>query len=97
MRWCALLLLVNFYSPAGSGDDTGYRNPAFDQLFHELMVEMDPAKRLTLGEAAERLMLADYPVVPLYFEALNRMVNPRLEGFPDGIVTPQSRYLAWAK
>jgi|HubBroStandDraft_1064217.scaffolds.fasta_scaffold02211_9 oligopeptide transport system substrate-binding protein len=87
--------LDNFRSDAGDGNYCGYSNPAFDDLFRRGGTATDIDTRRHLMEQAERTLLADYPVVPLYFGVLNRVVNPRLEGVVDKIVAPQSRYLSF--
>ena len=45
-------------------------------------------------QQAERTLLADYPLVPVSFGMLNRLVNPRLQGMAYAIKVPQSRYLS---
>jgi oligopeptide transport system substrate-binding protein len=85
--------LDNYRSDAGDGNYCGYRNEKFDDLFHRGGTATDLDTRRHLLEAAERTLLADYPVVPLYFGVTNRVVSPKLAGIVDAIQVPQSRYL----
>ena len=90
------IFLEPFISSAGGNSDTGYANPEFDRLLTEAEQTLDGAARNHLLEQAEALMLADYPVVPLTFGKVNRLVSPKLKGVPDGVGYPQSRYLSFA-
>ncbi len=62
-------------------NDTGYENPAYDALLDEAAPATDLAARRRLLESAERLMLEDYPIVPLYFFVSKAMVKPYVHGF----------------
>jgi len=42
-----------------------------------------------LLEEAERLMLADHPLLPLYFYVNKHLVKPRVEGWPDNVMNVQ--------
>jgi len=63
-----------------SNNDTGYSNPSFDRSLDEAAQAIDPEIRRGLLEGAERLMLADYPVIPLYFFVSKRLVKPYVSG-----------------
>jgi oligopeptide transport system substrate-binding protein len=63
-----------------NNNDPGYSGPAFDQLLDEAAGTADAAHRRELLESGERLMLADYPVVPLYFFVSKRMIKPYVQG-----------------
>jgi oligopeptide transport system substrate-binding protein len=87
--------LDNFRSDAGNYNWTGYSNPAFDDLFRRGGTATDMEMRRHLMEQAEKTVLADYTMAPLYFRALNRVVNPQLQGVRDSALVPQSRYLSF--
>ncbi|MGH8296592.1 MAG: peptide ABC transporter substrate-binding protein, partial [Steroidobacteraceae bacterium] len=65
---------------------THYHNPAYDSLLDRAAAEADPAKRRALLEEAERVMLRDQPVIPIYFYASKHLVKPRVEGWYDNIM-----------
>jgi oligopeptide transport system substrate-binding protein len=90
------LFLECFTSSAGGNSDTGYANPEFDRLMTAAEQVPEGAARNHLLEQAEAVMLADYPVVPLTFYVVNRLVSPKLKGMPDSVGYPQSRYLSFA-
>ena len=63
-----------------SNNDPGYANAAFDELLDAAAATADPGRRRELLESSERLMLTDYPVVPLYFLVSKRMIKPYVHG-----------------
>jgi len=62
---------------------TGYSNPAYDALLAEAVRTADNARRRELLEEAERLMLADHPVLPIYFYVNKHLVKPYVSGWSD--------------
>jgi len=73
----------------------GYRNPAYDALLDRSNLERDPAARAALLLEAERLMMADQPVIPVYYYVARRLVAARVQGWVDSPRGPTpSRFLA---
>jgi oligopeptide transport system substrate-binding protein len=72
--------LDNFRSNS-SNNDSDYKNNNFDALSIEASLTADPRRRRALLEQSERLMLADYPVIPLYFLVTRRLIKPYIHGF----------------
>ena len=94
----ATILLEPFLGNAGENSDTFYANPAFDAL--DLEAERAPdvaAHNALLNQDRGGVMLADYPVIPLTFAMVNRLVSPQLAGWRDDEAYPQSRYIRLAK
>jgi oligopeptide transport system substrate-binding protein len=63
-----------------ANNDPGYTNAAFDELLDAAAGDADSSRRRALLESSERLMLADYPVVPLYFFVSKRLIKPYVLG-----------------
>ncbi|MEO7206614.1 MAG: peptide ABC transporter substrate-binding protein [Steroidobacteraceae bacterium] len=61
-------------------NDSGYVNHIFDAFLDEAAHTSDPETRRLLLEAAERVMLNDYPILPLYFFVSKRLVKPYVQG-----------------
>ena len=68
---------------------TGYSNPRYDALLAAATREPDAARRRGLLEEAERLMLADHPVLPLYFYVNKHLVKPYVQGWTDNVMNIQ--------
>ncbi|MDE2347298.1 MAG: peptide ABC transporter substrate-binding protein [Gammaproteobacteria bacterium] len=64
---------------------TRYSNPAYDALLRRAQGETDSARRAVLLARAERLMLRDQPVAPLFFYVAKHLVNPRIHGWRDDV------------
>jgi oligopeptide transport system substrate-binding protein len=63
-----------------SNNDPGYTNAAFDNLLDAAAANADSGRRRELLESSERLMLTDYPIVPLYFLVSKRLIKPYVRG-----------------
>jgi oligopeptide transport system substrate-binding protein len=63
-----------------ANNDTGYANPLFEKHLDDAAKTANQEIRRSLLEQAERTMLADYPVIPLYFFVSKRLVKPYVLG-----------------
>ncbi len=67
-------------------NDPGYNSAAYDDLLDQAAMEGDLARRRQLMEAAERQLLADMPIIPLYFYVTQRLVKPWVGGYTPNIM-----------
>ena len=67
-------------------NDEGYSNPRYDALLAQAAAEPDVARRRALLEQAERLMLEDSPVLPIYFYVSKHLVKPWVQGWQDNLL-----------
>ena len=58
---------LSTFRSTSPNNDTGYSNSEFDDLLDRAASTADARERRDLLESAERLMLSQYPVMPLYF------------------------------
>lgn len=65
---------------------TGYNNPEYDELMDKAATQTDPTLRQVYLEEAERLLLSEHPVIPLYFFVNKNMVSPRVRGWGDNVL-----------
>ncbi len=74
-------------------NDAAYSNPAYDALLEAAATESDMQLRAGLLQKAERTMLDDYPVIPLYFYVSKHLVKPYVKGYQPNIMNrDQTRY-----
>ncbi len=80
---------------ASSSYNTGrYSNPEFEALLTRAKTTADPRQRSQLLTAAEKLIVDDLPVIPLYIRRSRNLVTPELAGFADNAPDIHlSRYL----
>ncbi len=65
---------------------TGYSNPEYDLLMDKAATRSDPELRQVYLEEAEKLLLSEHPVIPLYFYVNKSMVSPRVRGWGDNVL-----------
>lgn len=63
-----------------------YRSAQYDALVTASATEIDTAKRRELLQQAERVMLRDHPLMPIYFYVNKHLVKPEVEGWYDNVM-----------
>lgn len=75
-------------------NDTGFANPRYDQLLTAAAETSDAARRIALLAAAERLLLDEAVVIPLFHYASRRLIRPWVRGWqPNPLNRHPSRWL----
>ena len=64
----------------------GFKNDEYDGLMDKAAVQTDPAVRQIFLEEAEKTLLREHPVIPLYFFVNKNMVSPRVRGWGDNVL-----------
>ena len=65
---------------------TGFSNKEFDELMNKAATQSDQGLRQVYLEEAEKLLLSEHPVIPLYFYVNKNMVSPRVRGWEDNVL-----------
>ena len=60
---------------------TRYNNPRFDALYEEALLVTNDSLRQTLYQQMDQLIINDAPVIPLWYDQVIRLVNPKISGF----------------
>ncbi len=83
-----------FKSDVGEMNTSGYQSTEFDRLVKESESQTDPKLRREAMEQAERVLLADMPVIPIYHYTTQHLVSPRVTGWQDNVMdVHKTRYL----
>ena len=69
------------YVTDGDNNNTAFSNAEYDKLIADAAQEPDEKKRLQLLESAERLLMEEVPIIPIYYYVSRNMVRPRVRGF----------------
>ena len=64
-----------------AGNYPHWSNADYDRLVAEAGHTTDPASRTALYREAEAILLAELPVIPLYFNTQNFLLSPRVRGW----------------
>ncbi len=63
-----------------------YSNAQYDAALDIANAQADPGRRAGYLQQAERLMLEDQPLIPLYFYVNKHLVKPRVRGWRDNVM-----------
>ncbi|TVQ41358.1 MAG: peptide ABC transporter substrate-binding protein [Wenzhouxiangella sp.] len=77
---------LELYHSGHGRNDAGYDNPSFDRLLEQIAAERIPARRRNLMVEAERTLLADQVILPVFTYVSKRLVDPRLKGWQENIM-----------
>ena len=74
-----------------------YGNDEYDSLMRRAAEQLDPDLRRAYLEEAERELLSDHPVIPIYFYVSKHLVSPRVKGWGDNVLDYHySQHLSFA-
>lgn len=89
---------LNLYRTGDASNYAGFVNTAYDQLMTEANATSDIAKRAELMRQAEKILMDDYAIIPIYHYAGRRLVHQYVKGWIDNARNQnQSRYLTVAR
>lgn len=77
---------ASLYLSTSELNDPGYANPRYDELVYLAAAEGVLASRAEYLQEAERILLADLPILPLYFYVTTRLVKPWVAGLEPNIM-----------
>ncbi len=73
-----------------------YVNDEYDALLRNAASQVDADRRRLYLEEAERVLLADHALIPLYFYVSKHLVDPRIRGWGDNLLDYHySRHLSF--
>jgi len=81
----AFTFLELFHSGHGR-NDAGYDNERYDRLLARIAAERSPASRRNLMAEAERMILADQVILPVFHYVTKRLIDPRLKGWKENVM-----------
>jgi oligopeptide transport system substrate-binding protein len=69
----------------GAGNYSGYENPSYDAVLSRAIAEAEFQKRKQLMREAEKILIDDMPILPLYFYVTRSLVSKRIVGWNNNI------------
>lgn len=76
---------LDMFITDGSNNQTNWSNEEYDDLIEAAKSETNPTARLKLLHKAERILMDEQPIIPIYFYRSINMVHPRVHGFAANI------------
>lgn len=83
------MTFLDMWLTNSGNNDAAYNNPKYEALVNAAQVELNPDKRTALLHEAEDYLMADMPVLPLYFYVKIACINPKIK---DVVVSPLGQY-----
>ncbi len=77
---------LSILQSGASSNSPGYASDKFDSLMKQAAEQPDLERRRWFLEEAEREMLADHPVIPLYFWVSKHLVSQEVSGWGDNVL-----------
>ncbi|MEC2129675.1 peptide ABC transporter substrate-binding protein [Brevibacillus centrosporus] len=75
-----------FKDKNGGNNDTRWENPKFKELLNQSAMEGDPEKRKAILGEAEKIMMDEMPIMPIYFYTHTWVKNDKVKGvYQDGL------------
>ena len=71
---------LDAFRSTSPNNDSGYANPHYDFILDAAALAADASQRKAKLEEAERILLSDYPIIPIYFYSAKRLVKPYVKG-----------------
>ncbi len=60
---------------------TRYSNPVFDKLYEQCLTENNDSTKMKLYQQMDKMIIADAPVIPLWYDEVIRLTQPYVKGF----------------
>jgi oligopeptide transport system substrate-binding protein len=76
---------LDLYISGGQNNLTGFGDPEYDKLIASAAREPDTEKRLRLLEQAERILMDQLPIIPVYYYVSRNLVKPYVRGLYNNL------------
>ncbi|WP_245850919.1 peptide ABC transporter substrate-binding protein [Paenibacillus herberti] len=70
------MTFLDLYITGSGNNDLGYKNPAYDKLIEDAYVTADQAERSKLLAQAEKMLMDESVVMPVYYDTAASLVKP---------------------
>lgn len=76
---------LDLFVTGGENNSTGFSNAEYDKLIADAAREPDEAKRMQMLERAERILMDELPIIPIYFYVSKNLVRPYVRGWYNNL------------
>lgn len=89
------MTFLDLFVTDGGNNHTGWSNARYDRLIAEAQSTADPAKRIRALQEAEKLLMEEMPIIPIYFYTRVYMEKPHVRGVIRNIIYETDYSRAW--
>lgn len=82
------MTFLDLFVSGGGNNDARYHNPAYDRLVELAKSTRDPVKRLQAMHAAEKILMDDAVIIPIYFYTNAILAKPKVKGYIRSVLGP---------
>lgn len=75
------MTFLEIFTTGNGNNDTGWSNPRYDALIQRARTAANEPERMRVMQEAERVLLTDLPVIPIYWYTRTYLKDPRLQGW----------------
>lgn len=86
---------LDMMTSTSGNNQTYWSNAEYDRLIAASSHEMDAAKRVSLMQEAEALLMAEMPVVPVYYYTRNYLRQPNVKGWDANLLDIHPYKYVW--
>ena len=80
------LTFLDLFVSGGSNNAPDYRNPQYDRLIAAAQQENNPVRRMQQLHAAEKILLDDAVIAPVFFQTNPVLIRPPVKGVVRSIL-----------
>lgn len=88
------MTFLDLYTSQSGNNDAGYSNTEYDRLIEQAKVTSNQKQRMATLHKAEKILMSDLPVMPIYYYTDPDLISPNLQGEVHSIFG--YKYLMWA-
>lgn len=86
---------TDMFTSNSGNNETGWKNPEYDQLVDAASREQDNAKRYSLLQKAEALLLDEATIAPIYYGTRTFLINPHAKGWVPSLLGIHRYQTVW--
>jgi oligopeptide transport system substrate-binding protein len=72
---------LDMWVTGGGNNNTGYSNKSYDALIAKAKATVDPKARMATLHAAEKILMTDMPILPLYYYVGSVLLSKHIKNF----------------
>jgi oligopeptide transport system substrate-binding protein len=76
---------LDLFITDGANNCTGFSNAEYDRLIADAAKEPDTDKRMKMLEQAEQILMAEMPIIPVFFYVSRNLVKPKVRGWYNNL------------